>query len=645
MELGDWVVGDAIGHGAHSVVHRGHHRVHRDRVVAIKRPVGDGPGPGSDERAALVREAGVLRELSHPAIMPFVDVVDDGDGVAVVMALAEGSLAARIEAEGALPWREVADLGARIASALAVAHGVGVVHRDVTPSNILYGRELEPRLADFGSSLMGGDDQRVVGTPGYLDPAVAAGAMPGPSSDVYGLGVVLYEALAGQPPWAGATPQAVQRAAERGVHLPLSGLAPEAPANLAAIIEQAMDRDPSRRMANAQQLHAALQQVLLTVPETPDADVDQGAVGRAHGRDAARAGPDAANSGRGTAEPSGPDADPGPVDASRPGTPGAGGADSRLGGIGAGRVGDGQPGDAATRPPSGQRPAGEVAPSRPSAVTDDEGATAGSRTGHVDLQSVAGSGRPDPDAPALTTDFGPRPMPPIEVEEPGRPWWMWAALVAAVAIPVGVATWALVVRGADSAPPAGAAATTSAASSPDASAPATSSSATPGAAPPPVLQNPAAAATTAGPHGTPAPTTTPSRNPADWVPRVAAPPCDDQAPRDDHLLADVDGRGCSVPVVIGPGETSTTLRLPPSAGDLQGPYHVDGPPLAVLLGDWDGDGSDTPAVIMDDSGTVFAFSAWGAGDAVEIDEPIGTAAPVVVTDARGRDHVVADQGA
>lgn len=638
MELGDWVVGDAIGHGAHSVVHRGHHRVHRDRVVAIKRPVGDGPGPGSDEQAALVREARVLRELSHPAIMPFVDVVDDGDGVAVVMALAEGSLAARIDAEGALPWREVADLGARIASALAAAHGVGVVHRDVAPSNILYGRELEPRLADFGSSLMGGDDQRVVGTPGYLDPAVAAGAMPGPSSDVYGLGVVLYEALAGQPPWAGATPQAVQRAAERGVHLPLSGLAPEAPANLAAIIEQAMDRDPSRRMASAQQLHAALQQVVLTVPETPDADVDQGAVGRAQGRGAARAGPDGANSGR--------DADAGPADASRPGgTPGAGGADSRSGGIAAGRGGDGQPGDAATGPPSRQRGAGEVAPSRRSAATDDDGATAGSPTGHVDLQSVAGSGRPDSDGPALTTDFGPRPMPPIEVEEPGRPWWMWAALVAAVAIPVGVATWALVVRGADSAPPAGAAATTAAASTHDASAPATSSGATPGAAPPPVLQTPVAAATTTGPPGTPVPTTTPSRNPTDWEPRVAAPPCDDQAPGDDDLLADVDGRGCSVPVAIEHGETSTTLRLPPSAGALQGPYHVDGPPLAVVLGDWDGDGSDTPAVTMDDSGTVFAFTAWGAGDAVEIDEPIGTAAPVVVTDARGKDHVVADKGA
>lgn len=97
-----------------------------------------------------------------------------------------------------------------------------------------------------------------------------------------------------------------------------------------------------------------------------------------------------------------------------------------------------------------------------------------------------------------------------------------------------------------------------------------------------------------------------------------------------------------MPVVIEQSATTTTLRLPPPAGDLQGPYHVDGPPLAVVVGDWDGDGSDTPAVVMDDSGTVFAFSAWGAGEAVEIGEPIGTAEPVVVTDAAGVDHVVAD---
>ncbi len=88
--------------------------------------------------------------------------------------------------------------------------------------------------------------------------------------------------------------------------------------------------------------------------------------------------------------------------------------------------------------------------------------------------------------------------------------------------------------------------------------------------------------------------------------------------------------------------TATILTLPASAGGLAGTYSLEGPPLAVVVGDWDGDGDDTPAVTLDATGTVWAFAEWDAGESAQLGDPIGDAEPVVVTDGDGVDHVAAD---
>ncbi|HKJ55777.1 MAG TPA: serine/threonine-protein kinase [Nitriliruptoraceae bacterium] len=572
-QLGDWVVEDPIGHGTGTVVHRGHHRLHPDRLVAIKRLRGDGPAGGggvADLRATLEREAQVLASLAHPSIMPFSDVVMDGDGVALVMPLAAGgSLAARIRAEGALPWRDVADLGARVAAALAAAHGAGIVHRDVTPGNILFGRELEPRLADFGAALLASDDGRLIGTPGYLDPMVTRGTPPGPSGDVYSLGVVLYEALAGQPPFAGATPEATMRAADRGIHLPLAALAPDAPGNLAAIIEQAMQRDAAGRFSSAQQLQVALEHVLLS----------------ASGEGSVTMPPPLPPPPWASAAP-GADA---PVDASAP--PGAAARPDATGVTEAGT------------------PRQHAADGAPARSGDADSGVAG---GVVDAGAEGGgAGSVDERRPApATTDFGPRPMQPLDVAEPTRPWWMVAALVAVVAIPLVVAVWAVVAsRSGDVAPTA---ATTSATS-------------------------PTTASTVA---------VSPSASPGGLAPRVPAPLCaGEPTPGDGDLVADVDDRGCSLVITVTARSSATILTLPAAAGSLAGTYSLDGPPEAVVVGDWDGDGIDTPAVTLDASGAVWAFPEWDAGQSEQIGEPIGDARPVVRTDDAGIDHVAADEGA
>lgn len=254
--LQDWEVLEQVGAGSSAVVHRAVRRDRPGRVVALKRLRDTGPVAVDD----LEREAAVLADLSHPAIAVLHEVVVEPDEVVLVLALATGgSLADRLARRGALPWPEVADLGTRLADGLAAAHDAGVVHRDVKPSNVLYGREDEPRLADFGLARVRDDhDDRVAGTSGYLDPDVVAGVVPGPRADQWALGVVLWEALAGHHPFAGADAAATTRAADRGGHLPLAGLVPDAPGDLVSAIERAMARDPADRFATTRDLHGAL---------------------------------------------------------------------------------------------------------------------------------------------------------------------------------------------------------------------------------------------------------------------------------------------------------------------------------------------------------------------------------------------------
>lgn len=258
--LGEYVLLEEVGRGNHGVVHRGRSRDRAGRIVAVKRLAG-GADPAAVDR--LWREADTLAQLAHPAIVPLLDVVDDPPaGVALVLPWAPGgSLEDVLQRDGRLPWARVADVGARIASALATAHGAGVLHRDVKPANVLLGAEDEPRLADFGTARLVADgDDEVVGTAEYLDPAVVVeGQPPTPRSDGYALGVVLYRALSGQLPYAGGSPAATVAAADRGVHPRLADLVDDAPAELVAAIERAMARDPDDRFGSVQQLQVALE--------------------------------------------------------------------------------------------------------------------------------------------------------------------------------------------------------------------------------------------------------------------------------------------------------------------------------------------------------------------------------------------------
>jgi hypothetical protein len=243
-------------------VWKAHQRGPVARVVALKRLRAGG---GAADLARMRREATVLTELDHPHVVRVLEVLHDGDGVAIAMQFAPGgSLADLLAERGRLTPGQVVAVAAPMADALASAHRRGVLHGDVKPANILFTSDGEPLLGDFGVARTLGlvTSDQIVGTAEYLAPELLDGAQPDPRADVYSLAVVCYQALTGRPPYSGSVPLAVARAADAGVHQRLEDVA-GVPEPLARVVEQALDRDPARRFAAADEMARALR---ATVP-------------------------------------------------------------------------------------------------------------------------------------------------------------------------------------------------------------------------------------------------------------------------------------------------------------------------------------------------------------------------------------------
>ncbi len=175
----------------------------RDRAtgtpVALKRLR---PGADLGARHRLRREAAALAGVDHPHVVRLRTVVGDGDGLVLVLDLASGgSLARLLATRRRLQPGEVVTLAVPLAQALAAVHVQGLVHGDVTPANVLFDGDGRPLLSDLGvARLLGAGPGAPHGTRGFLDPAVLAGATPGPASDVHGLAATCLAALSGTAP-------------------------------------------------------------------------------------------------------------------------------------------------------------------------------------------------------------------------------------------------------------------------------------------------------------------------------------------------------------------------------------------------------------------------------------------------------------
>ncbi len=252
-----------IGRGGMATVHLARD-VRHGRDVALK--LLDGAVASSDGDARFDREVRVIARLQHPHILPLFDSGEDAGVRWFAMPFIDGeSLRARLARESPLPVADAVRLVREVAGALAYAHTQGVVHRDIKPENILLssGHAL---VADFGIARARADAgatltqaMQLLGTPAYMSPEqVTDGDAVDARSDVYSLGCVLYELLAGTPPFVAPTPQAVMiRHVTTPVPTP-TRTDGQLPAPLLAALMRALAKDPAERFATASEFSAAL---------------------------------------------------------------------------------------------------------------------------------------------------------------------------------------------------------------------------------------------------------------------------------------------------------------------------------------------------------------------------------------------------
>jgi serine/threonine protein kinase len=233
-----------------------------DRTVAVKQLRAD-LAEQPTVRRRFEHEAIAAARLSHPNVVAVYDTgEDDGIPYLVMERLPGRSLADELSG-GRLPVERTRQLAFEILDALDAAHRAGIVHRDIKPSNILLTQDGRAKVADFGiAKTLESSDQTLTGqlmaTPAYLAPERALGQAATPQGDLYSVGVLLYEALAGRRPFTGETPLALLHAIERESPTPLRQLRPDVPAAMNEVVERAMARDPRQRFVDAGEMRAAV---------------------------------------------------------------------------------------------------------------------------------------------------------------------------------------------------------------------------------------------------------------------------------------------------------------------------------------------------------------------------------------------------
>ena len=266
---GHYRIDRVLGAGGMASVYLAHDLRH-DRLVALKVVKPEiVAGVGADRFIAEIR---TTAHLKHPHILPLFDSGSVGDALFYVMPYIDGeSLRARLRREGQLPLTDTMTILRELADALAYAHAQGVVHRDIKPDNVLLsGRHVF--LADFGiaRALEAGAEadqtvtatSTIVGTPAYLSPEQAAGrSHVDHRADIYSLGVMAYEMLAGVPPFSASTSAGVMAAHMTVAPEPLADRRPDVPPALAALVMKCLAKRPEDRWQRMDDLLVALDAV------------------------------------------------------------------------------------------------------------------------------------------------------------------------------------------------------------------------------------------------------------------------------------------------------------------------------------------------------------------------------------------------
>ena len=267
--IGKYTLIECIGSGGMAEVYKACQQP-QDREVVVKL-LHRHLLAGGEQTARMQREMRIMARLQHPNIVRIFDAGMAGDQPYLVMEyLRGGTLGAYLKARQSIPVDQALDIAAQLADALAYAHRRGVIHRDVKPGNVLFDHAPSKRvlLGDFGLACLdgeGGDRLTVagamVGTPVYMSPEAVRGEECDVRSDVYSLGVVLYEMVTGTPPYLANTPYSMlQKLTNEPLRRPRE-VNPALPESVEQLILRAVAKEPEDRIATANELLGALKAV------------------------------------------------------------------------------------------------------------------------------------------------------------------------------------------------------------------------------------------------------------------------------------------------------------------------------------------------------------------------------------------------
>jgi serine/threonine-protein kinase len=267
--VGRYRIQEQIGEGAMADVYRAYDP-HISRPLAIKVLKAE-YRQDREYAVRFLREAQAAGALSHPGIVTVFDVGEIDGYPFIVMELLDGEPLSEVMKRGAVTPAETMHIGVQLADALHYAHAQGVVHRDVKPSNIILSPDRKTiKLLDFGIARVAEADPlfereslktqigQIVGTPRYMSPEQAMGRDLDGRSDIFSVGVVLYELASGQRAFPGASAATLTAQIAHADPAPLSEIAPETPRGLQFIIQKAMAKQPAMRFADGRRLADAL---------------------------------------------------------------------------------------------------------------------------------------------------------------------------------------------------------------------------------------------------------------------------------------------------------------------------------------------------------------------------------------------------
>jgi serine/threonine protein kinase len=256
VQVGRYEILEIIGTGAHGRVARAHDPM-IGRLVAVKlfpKELAKG-----DARQRFLQEARVVGQLSHPSIITLHDMgIDEATQTPyLVMEFLDGQPLDRILEKGSIPLPKACAWAAEMASALGVAHRKGVIHGDVKPANMLITDDGRVKLMDFGMARLASRDTGatpLLGTPAYWCPEQIMGKPQDARSDLFSLGVVLYEMVVGKRPFDADSLQGICGRVLSSTPLPPSHANPSVPTGFDAVVARCLAKDPATRYATAESL-------------------------------------------------------------------------------------------------------------------------------------------------------------------------------------------------------------------------------------------------------------------------------------------------------------------------------------------------------------------------------------------------------